>query len=205
MLRHAWSLLLLASLTVTSFAQTGAQTELDVAERNRLRELLRISATAEFSQQLKTPLPAQKSYRVFLGFGLDFPVRNNLARWIEEWNRKEGTRSARLEVTEDIKQAHIVLARYLGDESILDVTTFGMKTEAGVYDKANTQREYYANVYSYLFVPLKTSPLHLQAIWRDYRQVKRRAKEDTDDQGKDAGWRLRSALFNLLKRNQPPR
>jgi hypothetical protein len=189
--------LLFVCLTTTAFAQT----ELDVAERNRLRELLRISATSEFSQQLKTPLPAQNSYQIFLGFGLDFETHNNFVRWLEEWNRKPATRYGKLVVTEDIQQAQIILARFPGDETVLDVTSYAMKADNGVYDKAGTKREHYTTIFSYVLLPLKNSPLHLQAVWRNQLQVKQNAKEkQLSENGYEAGWKLRNALFDLLKR-----
>lgn len=203
MCRVALSLLLVC-LTTTTFAQT----ELDVAERNRLRELLRISATSEFSQQLKAPLPKRDAYQVFLGFGLDFETHNNFVRWIEEWNRKQGTRYPKLVVTEDIQQAQIVLAHFPGDETFVDVTSYAIKTEGSIYDKAGTKREHYTTYFSYVLVPLKTAPLHLQAIWRNQMQAKQKtAKRETQDTHSTendsvAGWKLRNALFDLLKRNK---
>ncbi len=198
MYRVTLSLLFLGCLTTALFAQT----ELDVAERNRLRELLRISATSEFSQQLKAPLPAQSTYRIFLGFGLDFETHNNFVRWLEAWNRKQGTRYAKLEITENIQQAQIVIARFPGDETIVDVTSYALKTGDGVYDKTNTQREHYTAVFSYVLLPLKTAPLHLQAVWRNQMQAKRNAKEiRATENGSEAGWQLRNALFDLLRRS----
>ena len=193
--------MLLVCLTTTTFAQT----ELDVAERNRLRELLRISATSEFSQQLKGALPKRDAYQVFLGFGLDFETGNNFVRWVDEWNRKQGIRYGRLVVTDDIQQAHIILARFPGDETVLDVTSYAMKTEGSVYDKAGTKREYYTAIFSYILLPLNAAPLHLQAVWRNQMQARQKAQNtQLSENGGTAGGKLRNALFDLLRRGKRP-
>ena len=199
MCRVGLSFLLLGLWATTAFAQT----ELDLAERIRLHELLRVSITTEFTLQPKGALPAQLSYQVFLGFGLDFETRKNFVRWLEEWNRKRAARYATLVVTEDLQQAQIILARFPGDETVTDITSYAMKSEGSVYDKANTQREYHTAFFSYVLLPLQAAPLRLQAIWRNLVQVKRKAKDArSTEEGNDAGWQLRNALFDLLKRHK---
>jgi hypothetical protein len=194
--------LLFGLMTITTTATTFAQTELDVGERIRLRELLRVSALTEFSQTPKAPLPARETLNVHLGFGLDFELRERFVGWIEEWNRKHERRYASLSVVENIETAHVILAWYPAAENILNINTYSALTPGGVYEKTATHREYYLVGFAYVILPVHRTPLHLQTIWRNQSEIIQTSKMIDSKRKGEPLW---AAFFTLLKRHTKKR
>jgi hypothetical protein len=174
-----------------------AQTELDVAERIRLRELLRVPAATSFSLEQKNVRPVYASLNVFLGFGLDYTTKRNFLGWIEEWNRKQGVKYVNLFIVDNIEAAHLVLARYPASEMALEVATSQPAGKAvAVYDKTVARQEFYTTVLAYILLPIPTTPLHFQVIWRGKAEIKHKASSASNTED---GWQLRNAFFRLLK------
>jgi hypothetical protein len=191
------------SLWLGLAAATGfAQTEVDVGERIRLRELLRVSALTEFSQTPQAPLPTLPSLNVHLGFGLDFELREQFVRWIEEWNRKNGKRYASLNIVENLESAHVILAWFPAAENTLAVNTYSPRDVGGVIEKTMVHLEKQIVAFAYILLPVPGTPLHLHALYRSQLEVKQKGTpEDLSAKGE----RLRAAFFSLLKRHTKKR
>src|SRR4029079_10808852 len=69
-------------------------------------------------------LPPARPLRVRLAFGLDLKARDNVARWIDEWNKKDGARLGQLQLVEE-ETADLVMARYTERDKVRTRTTTG--------------------------------------------------------------------------------
>lgn len=112
------ALLLAAAAAVPAGAQTTRR-ELDA-----LRAHLELPAGVGLAPSTDAALPAAAPLRVRLAFGLDLKARENVARWIEEWNRKDGPRRGAVRVVED-GPADVVLARYTERDKVRTRTVTG--------------------------------------------------------------------------------
>ena len=82
------------------------------AELQRLRKFLALPPSVRLSVAPSPTLPPGPVLKVHLATGLDVRVRENLSRWIEEWNRKEGAKQGpRLGLVAQLSEAQVVLAR----------------------------------------------------------------------------------------------
>ena len=98
-------------LALPAAAQTSKR-ELDT-----LRAQLELPAEVKLVPATELVLPPVKPLRARLVFGLDLKARENMARWIEEWNRKDGVRLGTLQVVEE-GAADVVLARVTDREKV---------------------------------------------------------------------------------------
>src|SRR5262245_25682460 len=92
-------------------APAAAEPTSTEAELERLHRFLGLPASTRPSVAPAPVLPNARPLRVYLATGLDVRVRENLIRWMEEWNRKEGDKLGRLLAVEDMARAQVVLAR----------------------------------------------------------------------------------------------
>lgn len=93
-------------------------------EIDALRAHLELPATVRLQPAAEPALPPARPLRVRLAFGLDLKARENVARWIEEWNRKDGTRLGTLQMVEE-ETADVVMARYTERDKVRTRTTSG--------------------------------------------------------------------------------
>jgi len=100
-----------AAVAAPAAAQTSKR-ELDT-----LRAQLELPAAVKLTPATELVLPPAKPLRVRLAFGLDLKARENMARWIAEWNRKDGARLGTLQVVEE-GAADVVLARLTDREKV---------------------------------------------------------------------------------------
>lgn len=112
----AW--LTAAAVAAPAAAQTSKR-ELDT-----LRAQLELPAAVKLTPATELVLPPAKPLRVRLAFGLDLKARENVARWIDEWNRKDGARLGTLQVVEE-GAADVVLARVTDREKVRTRTVSG--------------------------------------------------------------------------------
>jgi hypothetical protein len=110
--------LLVAVLAAPASAQTTRK-ELDT-----LRAQLELPAQVKLGPATEIALPAARPLRARLAFGLDLKARENVARWIAEWNRKDGARLGTLQVVDE-GPADVVLARYTERDKIRTRTVSG--------------------------------------------------------------------------------
>jgi hypothetical protein len=166
----AFAHLLLAGAVLTGpAAPERTSTE---AELERLRRFLGLAASARLSVAASPALPEARPLRLFLAIGLDVRVRENLTRWVEEWNRKEGDKQGRLKVVADLAEAHVVLAREVDtDKARTTNQTFvtpGM-TPPRSTGTTSTQRTTFtvlqAPVRSYVLSVV--GPDDVRIVWRD--------------------------------------
>jgi hypothetical protein len=182
-----------------SFAAQAQPHEIDVAERIRLREVLRVPAATKISLQPTLELPLQRSLKVHLGFGLDFEVRNNLARWLERWNTQQGRKYGQLELVDDLAAAQIILAGFRDSEWTLTTLTHYPNQNAGPTELTPSTKESFTPIYGYIILPTGEELRVLRRIRYDEKRPPHNA------QGKDAGSQLRNAFFRLLKQRQSMR
>jgi hypothetical protein len=115
----AWLVAGLA-LAAPATAQTSKR-ELDT-----LRAQLELPAQVKLVPATELVLPPARPLRVRLAFGLDLKARENVARWIEEWNRKDGARLGTVQVVEDgAAPVDVVLARVTDREKVRTRTVSG--------------------------------------------------------------------------------
>jgi hypothetical protein len=132
---------------------------------------------------------------VALEAGLDTRVRDNVARWTEEWNRKDGERHGKLTIVPGHADAAIVLV-YLVDEdkarsTTQTFTTGTSQTGTGRPDRRSFQ-VYQAPVHAYV---LRAAPDGYEIVWREagYTPVER-----TNGTGRE----LWDAFRKLLKQKR---
>ena len=143
------------------------------AELERLRRYLSLPASARLSVAPSPQLPAGASLKVFLATGLDVRVRENLTRWVEEWNRKDaGRQGPRLSLVGELAQAQVVLSREVDtDKARTTNQTFvtpGMtppRSSGTTRPQRTTFTVLQAPVHSYVLSV--ASPEDLRIVWRD--------------------------------------
>ena len=160
--------LALAALLVTPRGDTDA-------ELARLRQVLGLGADAPLRLAESATLPAAAARTVALEAGLDTRVRDNVARWTEEWNKKDGARHGTLAIVPERADAAIVLV-YLVDEdkarsTTQTFTTGTSQTGTGRPDRRSFQ-VYQAPVHAYV---LRAAPGGYEIVWREvgYTPVER--------------------------------
>ncbi len=93
-------------------------------ELDTLRAQLELPEQVKLAPATEVVLPPGRPLRARLAFGLDLKARENVARWIEEWNRKDGVRLGTLQLVDD-GPADVVLARYTDREKVRTRTVTG--------------------------------------------------------------------------------
>jgi hypothetical protein len=164
-------LTILAAMWLTGAA--GAEKSSTEAELERLRKFLALGPSARLSVAPAPTLPAGAVLKVFLATGLDVRVRENLARWIEEWNRREGAKHGpRLGLVAQLSEAQVVLAREVDTDKAR--TTNQTFVTPGVSPPRSTgttrpQRTTFtvlqAPVHTYVLAV--TAPDDVRIVWRD--------------------------------------
>lgn len=114
----------LAVLLAVMAAADTARSQTTRRELESLRAQLELPDSVRLGPAVQTVLPPGEALRVRLAFGLDLKARQNVARWIDEWNRKHGARRGRLRVVEE-GAAEVVLARYTDREKVRTRTVTG--------------------------------------------------------------------------------
>jgi hypothetical protein len=145
------------------------------AELARLRQVLGLAADVHLRLAESAALPAAAARTVALEAGLDTRVRDNVARWTEEWNKKDGARHGKLTIVPGHADAAIVLV-YLVDEdkarsTTQTFTTGTSQTGTGRPDRRSFQ-VYQAPVHAYV---LRAAPGGYEIVWREagYTPVER--------------------------------
>ena len=110
-----WDPLLLALALVAPAKSTDT-------ELTRLRHALGLTPEATLRLSSRGELPPATSRQVGLATGLDTKVRDNLTRWTDEWNRKDGAKAGRLTLVEDLGEAQVVLVRLLDEDKAKSTT-----------------------------------------------------------------------------------
>jgi hypothetical protein len=140
-------LLCLASSLVPLSAQTSGD------ELDSLRKHLGVSEGFQVGLAQDKSLPNGK-IGVFLAFGLDTAMRDNLVRWIGDWNRKDGKKYGSIDLASELGQADVVLARYTISDRISS-QTYTTPGTVVVYNPNTNQLESkaIARTYSTSMVP----------------------------------------------------
>jgi hypothetical protein len=165
---RAWALLL--ALAALGAAPQPTSTE---AELEKLRRFLALPAEARLTVAPVATLPAGSSLKVFLAMGLDVRVRENIARWVEEWNRKDAGKAKRtLVLVTELAEAQVVLAREVDTDKARTVrqtfSTPGMtppRSSGTTRPQHTTFEVLQAPVRSYVLAV--ASPADVRIVWRD--------------------------------------
>lgn len=190
-------------LVIGGVAAQAQTPEVDVAERIRLRELLRVPAATKVSLQPARKLPADNLLKVHLGFGLDFETRNNLARWLKGWNARQGKKYGQLEIVDDLAAAQVILAGFQDTEWTLTTLTSYPNRNAGVAAHAPSGKETFTPVYAYIILPAPEELIVIRRVRYDEKYPPRNLPVPLHNAKlKDAGSPLRDAFFRLLKQRQ---
>jgi hypothetical protein len=172
-------------LTVgTCGAQTPAQ------ESAQLLERIGVPPTAAVSTAPVPGIPAGKTLKVYLAFGMDMRVRDNFVGWVEKWNDKDAKKYGALVLVDKIADADLVFARFaLRDQKdrhlaadtrsvpTVDTTTTTANVEGGgVHATGSSRTTAYGSAvvseqYTYDTVPvfayiLRTTEAGPQILWR---------------------------------------
>jgi len=144
----------------------GAQTTR--RELDALRAHLELPAAVKLKPATDLALPPARPLRVRLAFGLDLKARDNVARWIDEWNKKDGARLGQLQLVEE-ETADLVMARYTERDKVRTRTTtgpdLGGSGPAGTRSAPRTRFELeVVPVYAYLLDSRKSD--EWTVVWR---------------------------------------
>ena len=164
------------------------------AELARLRQALGLTPEATLRLASRGELPRTGALRIGLATGLDTRVRDNLTRWTDEWNRKEGAKQGRLTLVDDLGEAQVVLVRLLEEDKAKATTqTFNAAEPPTATGTSRSRRSsftvYQAPVHSYV---LATAPGGFEIVWR---QTGLAPVDQTDGSGREV-W---DAFRKLLK------
>ena len=164
------------------------------AELARLRQALGLTPEATLRLAARGELPETGALRIGLATGLDTRVRDNLTRWTDEWNRKEGAKQGRLTLVDDLGEAQVVLVRLLEEDKAKATTqTFNAAEPPSATGTSRSRRSsftvYQAPVHSYV---LATAPGGFEIVWR---QTGLAPVDQTDGSGREV-W---DAFRKLLK------
>jgi hypothetical protein len=164
------------------------------AELARLRQTLGLTPEATLRLSSRADLPRTGALRIGLATGLDTRVRDNLTRWTDEWNRKEGAKQGRLTLVDDLGEAQVVLVRLLDEDKAKATTqTFTAADAPGSIGTSRSRRSsftvYQAPVHSYV---LAAADGGFEIVWR---QSGLAPVDPTDGSGREV-W---DAFRRLLK------
>jgi hypothetical protein len=166
------------------------------AELLRLRQALGLTPEATLRLSSRGELPAGRTQRVAIATGLDTRVRDNLTRWTEEWNRKEGAKQGALTLVEDLGEAQVVLVRLLDEDKAKATTqtfvTPGVdppRTTGTSRPRRSSFTVYQAPVHSYVLAPVTGG---FEIVWREAGVA---PVDQTDGSGREV-W---DAFRKLLK------
>jgi hypothetical protein len=155
-------------------------------ELTRLRHALGLTPEATLRLSSRGELPPATSRQVGLATGLDTKVRDNLTRWTDEWNRKDGAKAGRLTLVEDLGEAQVVLVRLLDEDKAKSTTQTFVTPSADPPRSTGTTRPrhssftvYQAPVHSYV---LAAVPGGFEIVWR---QVGVAPIDQTDSSGRE--------------------
>lgn len=116
----------LAWVVVAAALASPAAAQTSKRELDTLRAQLELPAAVKLAPATELALPPAKPLRVRLAFGLDIKARENVTRWIGEWNRKDGARLGTLELVDDgAAPVDVVLARVTDREKVRTRTVSG--------------------------------------------------------------------------------
>jgi hypothetical protein len=158
----------LAAVGAAAPQQTSTEAELE-----KLRRFLGLPAQAKLSVAPAATLPEGARLKVYLATGLDVRVRENLARWAEEWNRKDAAKARRtLVLVQDLAEAQVVLAREVDTDKARTVRqTFSTPGMAPPRSSGTTRPQH--STFEVLQAPVRSyvlavaSPGEVQVVWRD--------------------------------------
>lgn len=180
--------LLVLTLLVTP--KTASEVEL-----GRLRAALGLEAEATLSLATSPSLPAAAARTVALEAGLDTRVRDNVARWVEEWNRKDAARHGRLEILPGRAGAAIVLV-YLVDDEKARSTTQTFTTGTSQTGTGRPERR------SFQVMQAPVRAYVLRAVGGGYEIVWREAGYTPVERTNGTGRELWDAFRKLLKQKR---
>ncbi|HEX6738288.1 MAG TPA: hypothetical protein VF310_08460, partial [Vicinamibacteria bacterium] len=111
--------------------------------------------------------------KVYLALGLDVRVRENLTRWIEEWNKKDGAkRGPALALVGELAEAQVVLAREVETEKARTTTQTFVTPGMDPPRSSGTTRSQ-RSTFQVLQAPVRTyvlavaAPGDVRILWRD--------------------------------------
>jgi hypothetical protein len=180
-----------------AFAQTTGE------ELAALRSHLKLSSSATLAPASAPSLPPGRPLKVQIATGLDLRVRENLVRWIEEWNRKDGKKQGALEVVADGSPADLILARYavrdkVRTQNVTGPDLFPRGPGAAGRTAASRSRYTYEVVPVFAYVIDARKPEALAILWRYTGSV-------TLEETKGSGRELWDGLRELMKDRARPR
>jgi hypothetical protein len=192
--RAAWGLVAVVALAAPAAAQTTRK-ELDT-----LRAQLELPAEVKLGPATELVLPPARPLRTRLMFGLDLKARENVARWIAEWNRKDGARLGTLQVVEE-GPADVVLARYTNRDKVRTRTIPGPDlgpSGPGATGRSSSRSRFEVNtVPVYAYVIDSRAPDQWSIVWRHTGFT-------TLDETGGSGRELWDGLRELLKKRGRP-
>lgn len=166
------------------------------AELARLRQVLGLTPEATLRLSSRAQLPASGALKLGLATGLDTRVRDNLTRWTDEWNRKEGVKQDPLTLVDDLGEAQVVLVRLLDEDKAKATTQSYTAAEPPTSTGASRSRRssftvYQAPMHAYV---LAAVPGGFEIVWR---QTGLAPVDQTDGSGRE--------VWDAFKKLRPPK
>jgi hypothetical protein len=187
-----WGVAAAAALAAPLAAQTSKR-ELDA-----LRAQLELPAPVKLVPATELVLPPVKPLRARLAFGLDLKARENMVRWIEEWNRKDGARLGTLQVVEQAP-CDVVLARITDREKVRTRTVTG--PDLGPSGPGTTSRSSTRSRFELETIPVSAYVIDSRAA-EEWRIVWRHTGFTTLEESNSSGRELWDGVKELLKKRK---
>jgi hypothetical protein len=163
-----------------------------------LREHLKLPAAVALAPAESLALPPANPLRAHLATGLDLKTRENLERWIAEWNAKDGKRRGVIELLPAAAGADIVLARYTEPDKARTRTVAGadlFPAAPGTTRSGSRPRFTFEMVPVYAYVIDARRPESWSILWRYAGQTPR-------EESKTSGRELWDGLRELLRERE---
>jgi hypothetical protein len=183
------------ALAAPASAQTSKR-ELDA-----LRAQLELPAPVKLVPATELVLPPAKPLRVRLAFGLDIKARENMARWIGEWNRKDGARLGTVEIVEN-GAADVVLARVTDREKVRTRSIPG--PDLGPTGSSGTPRSNRGSRFEIETIPVSAYILDSRAA-DQWTIVWRHTGYTTLEESNSSGRELWDGVREMMKKRKPAR
>ena len=187
-----WGVAAAAALAAPLAAQTSKR-ELDA-----LRAQLELPAPVKIVPATELVLPPAKPLRARLAFGLDLKARENMVRWIEEWNRKDGARLGTLQVVEEAPY-DVVLTRITDREKVRTRTVTG--PDLGPSGPGTTSRSSTRSRFELETIPVSAYVIDSRAA-EEWRIVWRHTGFTTLEESNSSGRELWDGVKELLKKRK---
>jgi hypothetical protein len=152
-------------------------------EISKLKDLIGLPESAQIVVAGRQSLPLKSPLNVYLAMGLDTKLRDLFIDRLDEWNKKDGNKHGRVDITTDLNAADVILARWADQQNASTHTTPRIV--------AGTGMRTWTTVPAYAYIIGRTEEAFV-IIWRE-------AGIEELGKTKNSGRQFRDRFIQMLK------